>query len=256
MLIILPPSETKRPPPASGPVLDLERLSFPELTPIREQIIDALIETSTRPDAFQRLMVRWSKAPEIERNTRLREIPVRPAAEVYSGPLHQGLDAASLTPDARRRAEKQLVIASALWGAIRPSDPIPAYRVHVCSRLVGMDRLEPTWRTMLPDVFTAAAGSDGVILDMRSSEYQGIGVPTALDRLVTLKVEQRGSGPRLGDVVAKRLRGQLARFLVESGVEPEAPDDLAAIVGDRWPVMLEPAYRPRSSWTLRLFAND
>jgi len=256
VLIILPPSETKRPPPASGPVLDLDALSFPELTPIREQIVDALIETSARPDAFQRLMVRWSKAPEIERNTRLREVPVRPAAEVYSGPLHQGLDIATLSGEARQRAERQVVIASALWGAIRPDDPIPAYRVYVCARLVGMDRLEPTWRTVLPDVFTSAAGADRLILDMRSREYQGIGVPSAVDRLVTLRVEQRGNGPRIGDVVAKRLRGELARFLVESGVEPGSPEELAGIVADRWPVMLEPAERPRSSWTLRLFAND
>ena len=105
------------------------------------------------------------------------------------------------------------------------------------------------------DVFTAAA-ADGPVLDLRSSEYQSIGVPTALDRLVTLKVEQRGSGRRIGDVIAKRIRGQAARLLLETGVDPAGPDEFAAILADQWPVVLAPATRPRTSWTLTLIAGD
>jgi len=224
---------------------------------MRERILEALIKTSAGHDAFSRLYVRHSMAGEIARNTLLLELPSMPTSEVYSGPLHQGLAVATLSPAARERAEEAVVVNSALWGMLRLGDRVPPYRLSLFSRLIGMDRLDDEWRTVLPDVMASSAGSDGLILDLRSPGYQSIGKPTGLDgRTVTLRVDLGKPGRRIGDVIAKRVRGEAAHYLLESGVEPSGPDELAALLGEHWPVVLSDPAGPRGSWTLTLITDD
>jgi cytoplasmic iron level regulating protein YaaA (DUF328/UPF0246 family) len=180
-----------------------------------------------------------------------------PVLELYAGPLHAGLGASTLSPAAAARARDDLVVASALWGALRPVDRIPAYRMHMNSHLFGIGRTDETWRAVLPDVLAAAAGSRGVVVDLRSPIYQAAGMPAELgDRTVTLRVEQRADRGRIGDVVAKRVRGEAARWLLESGADPDDAPALAEFLGDRWRVRLASPERSGKAWTLTLSVTD
>lgn len=253
MLIVLPPSESKQRAPAGARPLALDDLSFRELTDARFRMIDALIETSRRPDAPQRLRVGPTLVGEVARNVELLSEPTGRAVEIYSGPLYDGLDWASLPNKARKRADESVVIASALWGLLRPSDRIPAYRLHICSNLPGIERIDATWRALVSDTLTQAAGERGVILDLRSPMYQATGKPHGLaDRTITVRVGPPASQGGVGDVVAKRVRGQAARFLLESGADPDDPELLAVILGEHWPVGLDDPLRPGQPWTLSI----
>jgi uncharacterized protein len=256
MLIIVPPSETKRRALDHGEPVDIDGLSFPGLNPLRREIAEALIETSARADAFRRLGVRPSMAAEVARNAHLFELPTLRAFELYSGPLHAGLSFETLSSAATSRARRELVITSALWGAVRAVDRIPTYRLSIHGHLVGLGRLDATWRTVLPDVLAEAA-RDELTIDLRSAYYQAAGRPRGLSgRTVLLRVPQQAIGRRIGDVLAKRIRGQVARYLLESGADPSDSGELAMLLGERWPIELEAPRGRETPWTMTVIPAD
>lgn len=253
MLILLAPSETKSPPPTRGRTLDLDGLSFPELGETRSRVLDAVATTSARPDALARLMVGGSLAGEIERNTRLASLPTRRALDTYTGVAFDALGATSLSTAAKQRAARSLVMLSGLWGATRPGDRIPAYRLNICSDLVGLGGLESLWRGILPDVLAGAAGPRGLVLDCRSSSYQAMGKPTGLARrTITVRVVRPGEGRAAPSYVAKQTRGHLVRWVLESGINPRTPAGLAAALEVDWKLELIEPPRAEQAWTMHV----
>jgi cytoplasmic iron level regulating protein YaaA (DUF328/UPF0246 family) len=173
-----------------------------------------------------------------------------PVLDLYAGPLHEGLDWASVSAAGRARAETGVVVASALFGLLRPSDRIPTYRLDICSRLLGIDALEPLWRTVVPEALAEAAGPDGLVLDLRSSSFRAMGMAaTPVGRTVVLRAEGP-AGERPGDVLAKRVRGQVARSLLESGTDAGDPVGLAGALGHRWQVRIDEPARDSAPWVL------
>ena len=218
MLVLLPPSEGKAL-GGDGPPLDLSALSFPALTPARERVLHAL-ETAARRDPTglrTALGLSERQAAEVEQDVVLRTSPTLPALRRYTGVVYDTLDAASLRGAAKRRADASLVVASALFGLLRPRDPVPAYRLSGSTVLPGLGGLAPVWRPVLE---AELAGARGLVVDLRSGAYASLArVPGS----VQVRVLREADGGRT--VVShdnKWTKGRLARALCQHGARTVA----------------------------------
>ena len=172
MLVILPPSETKRDGGVDGSALELDALGFLELQPQRQHAISALRQLSRSVAASTAALgLGPTQRFEIDRNRSLLTSSTLPAIERYTGVVYDALDAETLSDDARRFAAECLVIGSALFGLLRASDPIPAYRLSYDSRL-GSLRLARLWSAA---VAAQLDQHDGLVLDLRSEAYAALG---------------------------------------------------------------------------------
>jgi cytoplasmic iron level regulating protein YaaA (DUF328/UPF0246 family) len=218
VLVLLPPSEGKAP-GGTGPPLDLDALSRPSLTPVRARLVDALQGLAqAQPDVLRTALgLSPGQAAEIDKNAALRTSPTLPARARYTGVVYDTLDYATLTGPARRRADASLVVASALFGLLRPGDRVPAYRLSAGSTLPGLGGLAPLWR---PALEAELAGTRGLVVDLRSGAYAALArVPQA----VQVRVLRDAHGQR--SVVShdnKWTKGLLARALCQHGARTVA----------------------------------
>ncbi|MBX3194485.1 MAG: peroxide stress protein YaaA [Microbacteriaceae bacterium] len=225
MLILLPPSETKRPGGIEGTRLDLAALSFPELTPQRRALVEAL-RVGARDEAatMTALKLGPTQAGEVRRNRSIRTSPVMPAIDRYDGVLFDALDAATLTPAQRAFAGRHVAISSAAFGLTGALDPLPAYRLSHDSRLPGM-RLAAIWREPLTELL---ASTTGLILDLRSEAYAVLGpVPDRPNALYVRVVSEDGSGRRRAlNHFNKAGKGAFVRRVLEAGRVHECAESL------------------------------
>jgi cytoplasmic iron level regulating protein YaaA (DUF328/UPF0246 family) len=246
VLVLLPPSETKWAGPQRGAPLRLETLSSPGLTAAREQVLDALVEVSTRPDAPALLGAGTSLAEVVAANTTLRTRPAAKAAQVYTGVLFDALGLPTLPPAAARR----VLVFSALWGVLRPGDRVPGYRLSMGTALPGTGPLAAFWRPRLAEVLHP----EGVVVDCRSSTYAAAWVPDAGTAARTVGVRVLSGGTVVSHA-AKHTRGLVARHLLtRAGRAPRTPGALHDAVSEAFDAeLLEPARRG-GTWTLEVEA--
>ena len=235
MLILLPPSEGKADPaPGLSPV-ELSTLAFPDgLSEPRKALLDALagLGKLDREEAVGMLGISAGQADEIDRDAALREAPAAPAAEVYTGVLYDRLDIPGLSARARKRASQDLLIASGLWGFVRPEDRIPNYRLPAKAKLPGVGGLAAWWRPHLERVMDEAGldRSGGTVLDMRSGAYAAFWKPRNA-RLVPVRPFTEVDGVRKAvPHMAKATRGEVARLVLSAKKMPTDPEGIAELL--------------------------
>jgi cytoplasmic iron level regulating protein YaaA (DUF328/UPF0246 family) len=225
VLLILPPSETKRDGGDDGSRLELESLGFTSLTEARATAAAALVALAASVEHSTRaLKLGKTQAFEIERNRQLLSSPVMPAIDRYTGVIYDALDAATLTPAARAFAADHLVIGSALFGLLRADDRIPAYRLSHDSRLPGIG-LGKLWRA---GVEAELGQRHELILDLRSEAYAALGRGPQ-DSFYIRVLSEGPDGRRVAlSHFNKHAKGAFTRAVLESGAVHADADALIA----------------------------
>ncbi|RFA20271.1 YaaA family protein [Subtercola boreus] len=256
MLILLPPSETKRD-GGTDDRLDLSSLSFPTLKTRRAELVRA-VRALGRDAAASAVALRVSPelaAVESSRNRRVTLSPTMPALDRYTGVVFDALDAVTLTPDARAFAFAHVAVHSALFGPVMAEDRIPAYRLSHDSRVPALAPPAPGLHGALAPVSSrgaldttgaiplkkhwaagvsaALAAHPGLLLDFRSEGYVTLGPVNTRSNSSFLRVSTLGAdGERRAlNHFNKHAKGELTRALVEAGHDFETAEDLLAWAG-------------------------
>lgn len=238
MLILLPPSETKRP-GGSGAPLDLGALALPDLRPHRERVVAALEELSTDAEAAARVLkLGATQLGEVAVNLAIRSAPGMAAVDRYTGVLYDALEAESLDSKARRWLARHVMIHSAPFGPVGALDRIPAYRLGAGVSLPGVPPQRRLWADAVGSAIAAAEPS--FVLDLRSEAYVALGPVPASVPSVFVRVVADGSGGavRALNHFNKHTKGAFVRDLAQ------ARPRIASLAGLR-------RWAEGSGWTLR-----
>jgi uncharacterized protein len=231
VLILLPPSEGKTA-PATGAPADLDTLWRPELSRHRRRVLTKLVTMCGRTSArgvnasLATLGLTAGQADEVTRNAGLLTAPAAPASEVYRGVLYEALGFADLPAAAQDWVAGRAVVFSGLWGAVRLSDRIPAYRCSAGVTLPGLGGVTPFWKKALTP---ALGGADGPVLDLRSGAYAAMWTPSAPTVAVRVLHERVVDGVVRRSVVShfnKATKGRLVRSLALVAAQPGTVDEL------------------------------
>lgn len=217
-------------------------------------MLKALITTSRQKNAVEALKVGPSLAHEVAANLDLEQAPAAPALEVYNGVLFDALAYQQFTDDQRDIANKSLIVISALWGAVRPTDRIPAYRLSGNTVLrglgkTGLYKTSTYWRSHLDPVLSPLARQH-VVIDCRSATYAAA-FQAPREHSVSIKVVRMVNRRRT--VVshnAKHARGLLARYLIECSAQGHPVHtiaDMAELAAQQWDVELQEASGGRAA---------
>lgn len=240
MLILLPPSETKRD-GGSGLPVDLARLSWAdEQTDARTRVTAALIALAQKPTACAAaLKLSPKQLDEVIRNQQLRTSPTMPAIDRFTGTLFDALDAATLPATARQFAGTHIAVQSACFGLVGALDEIPAYRM---SANTSLPKLKASLKKVWAQAGTAALGQAALdastkkgpafILDARSEDYAAL-APLPVDSNATyLRVVTRESNgeTRALNHFNKKAKGEFTRALALDGVVAAKLDSVDALI--------------------------
>ena len=148
-----------------------------------------------------------------------------PAAWMFRGDVYDGLDIDTLPKKALPALAARLRILSGLYGVLRPGDAMHPYRLEMGTALKtvkGKD-LYAYWGSRIAKALNEAAAeaNTDVLLNLASIEYASAIDRKALQpRWVDVQFKERkGSKLSVVSFFAKKARGTMARWVIETGAQ-------------------------------------
>ena len=263
MLILLPPSETKRDGGEGTPLEQLlseSVLSFPELNPIRKRVASAVVSLAKKPKVCAEVLKLSPKQMgEVDRNKAVKTSPTMPAIDRYTGVLYDGLAAANLPLEAREFLARNVMIQSALLGPVGALESIPAYRLSFDSKLPGLaaGTLKKAWAEPGAKALAKKLTAEPqLVLDLRSEGYSALAPLTPAPNTVYLRVVTKGENGQLRALnhFNKKGKGEFVRALAKDAAVTSAITTVDELIawGRTKNLILEPGAEATSEWPAEL----
>lgn len=212
MKILLAPSETKK--PGGENPFDPSKLLFNELLPYRNKLLHAYMNILQKGDMAQ-LSKMFGLKKEADILAHKKDIihePAMKAIERYTGVAFDHLSYETLDEGAKQYVDDHVILFSNLFGVLRASDDIPAYRLKQ-GEAVGDIKVEKFYNELLKEHMEAYL-ADEDILDLRAGFYDKFYKPAK--SYTTLKFIKDG---KVVSHWAKAYRGIVLREVANAGVE-------------------------------------
>lgn len=220
MLTILAPSKT----------MDVSTIQLPieTHTPYFLQQSSMIVAAvKMQPDIATFMKVSSSIASEVVDMYRLWDrSPTKACAFMYKGDVYKGFYASTLSRDDIVWMQDHLMIASGLYGLLRPFDEIAPYRLEMRAHLsIGSAKnLYEFWTDKL--ALYADEYASGVICILSSEEYARPIRKYSTSRIVTPVFMDHKPNGTVGQVpiYSKMMRGVMARWIIDHRID--SPADL------------------------------
>lgn len=163
------------------------------------------------------------------------------AIQVYTGVLYAALGWNTLSKAQQKLGQSSIMIISAKYGALRPLDPIEPYKEKIDNK------------EMAPKVAAVLnQNTSELIIDCRSSTYQTVW-QSPIEKTVEVKVFTTVDGlKKVITHMSKKSRGEVTRYLLQSTVVPQTPQQLQAIVSQAFTCNLIEA-TSKEPWVLEVY---
>ncbi|MDH6423852.1 YaaA family protein [Aurantimicrobium minutum] len=263
MLILLPPSETKRDGGEGAPLEQLlaeSALSFPELNAIRKRVVAATVSLARRPkECAEALKLSPKQMGEVDRNKAVKTSPTMPAIDRYTGVLYDGLAASNLPQEAREFLAQNVLIQSALLGPVGALEPIPAYRLSFDSKLPALaaGSLKKAWAEVGGKSLAKKLKEEPqLVLDLRSEGYSALAPLAPAENTVYLRVVTKGENGQLRALnhFNKKGKGEFVRALAKDAANTSGISTVEELIawGSAKNMILERGAEATSDWPAEL----